>query len=110
MGFSSRRDPAGNETREPANQATETGAGEGGARPARGDRCWDAGAIHGGGADATAAGAEAGAPIAGATIAGEWCAATHIAQERLVSRPPCLWALAATGTRRSTTRSSAPAR
>jgi len=52
-------------------QATETGAGEGGARPARGERWAEAGTMHCGDATEISGAAWAAAPGAGMTIAGE---------------------------------------
>ena len=54
-----------------ANQETETGAGEGGARPDREQRCGWGGATLDGNASATAARIDVTVPIAGTTTAGE---------------------------------------
>ena len=93
-----------------ANQWTETGAGDGGARPARGDRYGCAGATRDGSGGATVMAIDPVAAIAGITTAGEWCAATQVAQDPVARRPRCVCALAATGTISNATMSSAPVR
>ena len=67
-----RRDWKGRGPAGPANQAAdESGAGEGGARPARGDRWAETGTMHGGDATAISGAVWVAAPSADITIAGE---------------------------------------
>src|SRR5205823_9768413 len=86
---------------------TETGAGDGGARPARGDRYGWAGATRDGSVGATVTTTDAAAATTGITTAGEWCVAMQVAQDPAARRSRCVCALAATGTVSNATMSSA---
>jgi len=93
-----------------ATQWTGTGAGDGGARPARGDRYGWAGATRDGSGGATVTTTGAAAATTGLTTAGECCAAMQVAQDPAARRSRCVCALAATGTVSNATISSAPVR
>src|SRR5438445_734153 len=86
-----------------ANQWTGTGAGEGGARPARGDRYGWAGATRDGSVGATVTTTDAAAATTGITTAGEWCVAMQVAQDPAARRSLCVRSLADTATVYNTT-------